>query len=547
MKLTILIFMLFGTMGVYAQNVGIGNADPKAKLDISGDLILKSADLTLADGNTLALDVNTNKYNHYKLIGPTGNFQIGGIGAGEHDRIITLYNRTGHSLEVYNDDVNADVANRILTGTGGTFAVYSGGSVTMKYDNTINKWELTASHYNSLDNFGSGNVLPITTIILSEAEQNTNLLSENFTLYGALQLPVTSSNSEAYNWFFQPVTYNAPSLRGEHTAIWDGNRMIVWGGYDLNSNSYLNDGKIYDPSNDVWQSISNSAIEERSFHSAVWTGLEMIIWGGINESYTFGNGSMYNPTSNTWQSMSSTNGPSSRFSHTAIWTGQEMIIWGGTLAGTLVRTDHKRYNPVNDSWSNITNVNSPSARVNHSAIWTGDRMIIFGGKLSNGTITNTGGIYDPATDSWSTISTLNGPPNGLSEHTAIWTGTEMITFGGRKNGGGLENNFYKYNPIDDTWVQGNNTNKPISTIYHTAIWTGDKMIVYGGPDEIAGIYDPSINSWENQNIVNNLNFVKHTAIWTGNAMIVSGTDNTQILKKGFISPKNKVMYLYKKM
>lgn len=157
MKQTILIFMLFGTMEVVAQNVGINNSDPKAKLDISGDLILKSADLTLADGNTSALDVNTNKYNHYKLIGPTGNFQIGGIAAGENDRIITLYNRTGHSLEVYNDDINADVTNRILTGTGGTFAVYSGGSVTLKYDNTINKWEITASHYNSLDNFGSGN------------------------------------------------------------------------------------------------------------------------------------------------------------------------------------------------------------------------------------------------------------------------------------------------------------------------------------------------------------------------------------------------------
>jgi hypothetical protein len=155
--ISISILIVFGCINLYAQNVGINNSDPKAKLDISGDLILKSADLTLADGNTLALDINTNKYNHYKLLGPTGNFQIGGIAAGEHDRIITLYNRTGHSLEVYNDDINADVANRILTGTGGTFAVYSGGSVTLKYDNTINKWEITASHYNSLDNFGSGN------------------------------------------------------------------------------------------------------------------------------------------------------------------------------------------------------------------------------------------------------------------------------------------------------------------------------------------------------------------------------------------------------
>ncbi len=142
---------------LFSQNIGIGTVDPKATLDIAGDLILKSSELSVLDGNTLNLDINTNKLNHYKLIGPTGNYQIGGIAAAEHDRIITLYNRSGHSLEIYNDDANAIGPNKIYTGTGGTFAVYNGGSVTLKYDITIQKWEITASHYNSLDNFGSGN------------------------------------------------------------------------------------------------------------------------------------------------------------------------------------------------------------------------------------------------------------------------------------------------------------------------------------------------------------------------------------------------------
>lgn len=140
-----------------AQNVGINNNNPKAALDVAGDFILQSATLTIGDGNTLDLDVNTNKFNHYRIIGPTGNFQIGGITAAENDRIVTLYNRSGHSLEVYNEDLTALDVNRILTGTGGTFAVYSGGSVTLKYDGAIDRWEITSSHYNSLDNFGSGN------------------------------------------------------------------------------------------------------------------------------------------------------------------------------------------------------------------------------------------------------------------------------------------------------------------------------------------------------------------------------------------------------
>lgn len=140
----------------FAQNIGIGNTNPQAKLDVSGDFILRSYSLTMADGTTYALDVNTNKFSNYKLTGPTGNFQIAGITAAAHDRNITLYNRTGNSMEIYNDDINAVASNRILTGTGTTFAVYNGGTVSLRYDTAIQKWEVISSHYNNLDYFGSG-------------------------------------------------------------------------------------------------------------------------------------------------------------------------------------------------------------------------------------------------------------------------------------------------------------------------------------------------------------------------------------------------------
>jgi hypothetical protein len=155
-KLTLIAIWIIAAHNLFAQNVGIGTTDPRAKLDVAGDLILKSAELILVDGNTLDLDITTQKYNHYKLTGPTANFQISGIVQAEQDRIITLYNRTGQSLEIYNDYATADPEKRILTGTGGTLAVYPGGSVTLKYDTAINKWEITASHYNSLDYFGGG-------------------------------------------------------------------------------------------------------------------------------------------------------------------------------------------------------------------------------------------------------------------------------------------------------------------------------------------------------------------------------------------------------
>ena len=545
-NLLIASFILIFANFLDAQNVGIGTTEPRAKLDVAGDLILKSVELILADGNTLDLDITTQKFNHYKLTGPTSNFQISGILAAEQDRIVTLYNRAGHSLEMYNDYVTADPEKRILTGTGGTFAVYPGGSVTLKYDNVIDKWEITASHYNSLDNFGSSG-LPSTAIVISDIEQNTNLQSANYFLLSSVMIPVAAQSPGTFSWLFPPSTTNAPVLRGEHTAVWTDTQMLVWGGYDPNTSTYLNDGKAYQLATNSWQTIPSSGLDSRSYHTAQWSGSEMLIWGGIGEQHTFGNGSRYNPQTNTWSIINNTNAPSSRFNQTSIWTGSEMIIWGGRLAGIIYRTDHKSYNPSTDAWTTVSNSNSPAPRINHTAVWTGSKMIIFGGKLIDGTITNSGGIYDPATDTWSDISTIGAPPNGLSEHTAIWTGTELITFGGKKNGGISENNFYKYNLINNTWSQGSITNKPISTIYHTAIWTGERMIVYGGLDEIAGVYDPASDTWETQNITNNMNFTKHTAIWTGNAMIVAGTDQAQILKKNFSSPQNQIFYLYKKL
>jgi len=57
--------------------------------------------------------------------------------------------------------------------------------------------------------------------------------------------------------------------------------MIVWGGYG--NNGYLNNGGRYNPSTDSWTAISTSnAPSPRSNHTAVWAGSEMIVWGGFD-------------------------------------------------------------------------------------------------------------------------------------------------------------------------------------------------------------------------------------------------------------------------
>ena len=97
--------------------------------------------------------------------------------------------------------------------------------------------------------------------------------------------------------------------------------------------------------------------------------------------------------SNTWSAVSQINGPLSE-SLSAVWTGQEMVVWGGYRSGLSRYSDSgARYNPSTNTWAQISTVNAPTARWHHSAVWTGNQMIIWGG--SNGVELRSGSRYTP--------------------------------------------------------------------------------------------------------------------------------------------------------
>ncbi len=81
---------------------------------------------------------------------------------------------------------------------------------------------------------------------------------------------------------------------------------------------------------------------------------------------------------------------------------------------------------TDDTWTPTSLNNVPEARELHTAVWTGSEMIIWGGFNGGGELI-TGGRYNPSTDSWTATANVPGPRR---EHTAVWTGTEMIVWGG---------------------------------------------------------------------------------------------------------------------
>ena len=309
--------------------------------------------------------------------------------------------------------------------------------------------------------------------------------------------------------------------------------MIVWGGNNFIDGD-LNTGGRDNPATDSWIATSTAnAPAPRAVPTAVWTGGEMIVWGGFNFiDGDVNTGGRYNPVTDSWIATSTTNAPVGRESHTAVWTGSSMIIWGGFFGNNNYLNTGGRYSPDTNSWTATSIINAPAGRETHGAVWTGDEMIVWGG-LGDAGYLDTGGRYNPATDSWTATNTANAPV-GRTVHGATWTGKEMIIWGGsyifidthHLNTGG------RYNPNTDSWTATSLTDAPEARTLHTAVWTGNEMIVWGGQAGLighyfntGGRYDPSTDTWTATSTNNAPDGrYRHTAVWTDNAneMIVWG-------------------------
>ena len=80
-----------------------------------------------------------------------------------------------------------------------------------------------------------------------------------------------------------------------------------------------------------------------------------------------------------------------------------------------------------DRWED--RATGPERRTGNTAVWTGTEMIIFGGLTihEQWVSKNTGARYNPATDTWTALPT-DGAPN-TAEQIAVWTGTDMLVWG----------------------------------------------------------------------------------------------------------------------
>src|SRR5438046_2259631 len=109
-----------------------------------------------------------------------------------------------------------------------------------------------------------------------------------------------------------------------------------------------------------------------------------------------------------------------------------MIFWGGDFRDNF-GSDHYvntggRYNPSTNSWTLTSTTGAPDARTVHTAVWTGNQMIVWGG-ADNTNRFNTGGRYCAASGPTPPPAPIANPATYVASNsfTANWSSVSGAT------------------------------------------------------------------------------------------------------------------------
>ena len=175
-------------------------------------------------------------------------------------------------------------------------------------------------------------------------------------------------------------------------------------------------------------------------------------------------------------------------------------------------------------WVNGSTAGAPSARSGHTAVWTGLELIVWGGEVAPGQAVAGGALYRPEADAWSLVSTVRAPA-ARSRHSAVWTGTEMIVWGGFAGGAFLDSGA-RFEPDPQHWAAlpiG-----PAGRVGHVAVWTGSHVLVWGGRNATGlladgALFDPVAGTWSSLNLPDAPSARTGTAAaWGGDRLLLWG-------------------------
>lgn len=268
---------------------------------------------------------------------------------------------------------------------------------------------------------------------------------------------------------------------------------------------------------------------------ALVVALMLMTWSGC----TLGDSEPTEARSPSWRET--TDPPDSRLGPSvSVWTGTEILAWGGSIldpdrprttpgppdSGTPEDPNPTRlrdglaYDPAEDAWTRIPSAPVPPLSYS-TGVWTGEEMLVWGGLRQREhparIIASMGAAYSPEGDRWRRLPSAPDEP-GLPR-PAVWTGEEMV-FAGLASDFTGRTAAAAYDPDADAWRQL--PDLPDGRFSHPRlISTGDEILVLSRGGKLAA-YSPESDSWSLRSPSPLGERSSPMAWWTGERMIVLG-------------------------
>jgi N-acetylneuraminic acid mutarotase len=322
--------------------------------------------------------------------------------------------------------------------------------------------------------------------------------------------------------------------RSDPAAVWTGTALIVWGG--AGHPRALDDGASYDPVAERWTPLPASPLGARRAHSAVWTGDRMVVFGGqglgegCRRACALGDGAAFDPASGTWAAIPVA--PiAPRFGHSAVFVRGRMVIWGGAADGGAALGDGASYNVATGVWTVLPP--APIApRLGHRTVAAADRMLVWSGSNEadeGGRYLADGAVYRIDTNEWAAMAPAPARLGARDTAAGVWTGAQLLVWGGYGRSAEctpcLHADGAAYDLATDTWTPI--AGSPLSGRGgHRAVWTGRDMVVWGGFDTAmradGARYRPARDLWGPVAAGPLAGRQHHAMVWTGRQLLVWG-------------------------
>lgn len=115
-------------------------------------------------------------------------------------------------------------------------------------------------------------------------------------------------------------------------------------------------------------------------------------------------------------------------------------------------------------------------RKDPAMVWTGEEVLVWGGVRPDGSGLRDGATYDPGADRWRRLPPA--PQGGRAGSVVAWTGDVLLVWGG-EGAGGVRSGGLRFDPATDRWRRL--PAGPLSARRDAeAAWTGRELVVWGG-------------------------------------------------------------------